>query len=126
MAEGLGRRAADRGDLSRSAAHPAAELARAVGAREDDPVVAADVDGLVAERLDRDERDVRHHVPRSAETVDELLLLPGRTRDDDVGHAVLVPSLTPAHPRGHEAYVANRDESVPGVRHLCAGFPTPP
>jgi len=45
---------------------------------------------------------VRHAVAGRAEALDELALLSGGAGDDDVGHAVLVPSLTPARPRGCE------------------------
>ena len=52
-------------------------------ARHDHPVVAGDVDGLVAERLDLDERAVDDLVAERLEPAGELLLLPARPRDDD-------------------------------------------
>ena len=52
MAERISRRAPDRGDARQRPPGAPQQLASAVGARHDDPVVALNVDGLVAERLD--------------------------------------------------------------------------
>jgi hypothetical protein len=86
-AERVGGRPADGRDALRRTAHTAPELARRVRAREDDPVVARDVDRVVAERFDRHERHVRDLVPERTEPLDERRLLTRRARDDDAGGA---------------------------------------
>ena len=69
-------RARRRGEAAR-------ELARAVRARDDDPVVAATGRRLVAERLDPDQRAAHDLVAERLETGDERVGLRLRTRDDD-------------------------------------------
>ncbi len=107
----------------RRAAHPAPQLARAVRARQDDPVVAVDVDRVVAERLDRDERHVGDLVPERSEALDERALLPGGARDDDARHGpVSSPSRSPHPPAGTGTVWADGvPRSVPSVGRLCDG-----
>ena len=59
------------------------QLPRPVGARDDDPVVGRDVDGLVPDRLDRDQRDVDDLAPDRSQTLHQVTLLARRPRDDD-------------------------------------------
>ena len=82
-AERLGRRRADRGQARHLADRPPPELAGAVRARHDDPVVAGDVDRVVAERLDRDQRAVDDLVAEALEAGDEIPLLALGSSDDD-------------------------------------------
>jgi len=72
--------------MSRDAAHPAAELPRTRHAREDEPVVVAEVDGRVADGLYGDERDVDRIVPLRPQRLEELTLAAGRPGDDDSCH----------------------------------------
>jgi hypothetical protein len=83
LAEGVGRRASDRGHPPRRPGHASPQLAGADRARQHDPVVPVDGHRFVAERLDRDERDVVDGVALAPEALDELPLAPGGPRHDD-------------------------------------------
>ena len=72
--------------MSRDAAHPAAELPRTRHAREDEPVVVAEVDGRVADGLYGDERDMDRVVPLRPQRLEELTLAAGGPGDDDSWH----------------------------------------
>ena len=74
---------ADRSHPRGRPGHPPPQLARAVDARDDHPVVAGDVDRLVPERLDLEQRAVDDLVPERLQPADQLLLLALRPRDDD-------------------------------------------
>src|SRR5687768_1958414 len=73
----------DRRNLCGHAGHAPSQLARPVHARDDHPVVAADLDRPVPQRLHRDERADLHLVPERFEALDELTFLPARPRDHD-------------------------------------------
>ena len=75
MAERISRSAPDRGDARQSPPDAPEQLAGAVGARHDDPVVAVDVDRLVAERLDLEQWAMDDVVAELLEPRNELFLL---------------------------------------------------
>ena len=102
-AERLRRRLPDRSDARERAPLAAQELPRAVRARHDHPVVPLDFDGLVADRLDLDQRHVNDVVAEQREPLDQLTLLSGGPRDDDARQGQGSPTHSPpTHPRGRK------------------------
>ena len=78
----LGRARADRRDLGPLTAGPAKQLARAVRAGHDDPVVSRHLDRLVAKRLDLEKRAEQGLVSQPSDRFGELVRLGTRARDD--------------------------------------------
>ena len=89
----------DENQRERQALH--AELTGSGDAREDDPVVARDVDRLVPDRLDRDQRDVRDDMAGAPKALDELPFTADGASDDDSRHVLLCrPVPSPRPPTG--------------------------
>ena len=82
-AERVRRRPSDCRELPRPSSPPAAELPRPHRARDEHPVVAVEVDRLVAERLDRDQRHALRLVTRLAECAGKLLVASLRPGQQD-------------------------------------------
>ena len=82
VAHRLGRCPTDRCDARHRAARAAEKLTGAVRARHDDPVVPCNIDRLVRERLDPDQRAVHDIVAEGLQAHDQVVLLPGRPGDD--------------------------------------------